>query len=168
MKQSTTNTTTRHDNKDYIHQLQEVANKAPRIELTILSSASLAKESIIQINALGLMNGQSLRSAQDGYTFFGCKKNIKEMDAQSNVRKEVVNDFVIQNKNEETAEKHRGRHFQIFFDIPSSQYLIKDLGVGYGVFVKINAPVVLKDNHLVNIGESYLVVNLLRDTENDD
>ena len=41
-------------------------------------------------------------------------------------------------------------------------YKIKDLGVGYGVFVKIAAAVELKDNMLINVGESYIVVNLLQ------
>ena len=47
LKQSTLASTTQQDNKEYFNQLQAVANKAPRIELTILSSASLAKESVI-------------------------------------------------------------------------------------------------------------------------
>lgn len=52
------------------------------------------------------------------------------------LQKRVVNDFVIPNKNPQTAEQHRGRHFQIQFDLQSYNYFIKDLGVGYGVFVR--------------------------------
>lgn len=52
------------------------------------------------------------------------------------LQKRVVNDFVIPNKNPQTAEQHRGRHFQIQFDLNSYNYFIKDLGVGYGVFVR--------------------------------
>jgi hypothetical protein len=41
-------------------------------------------------------------------------------------------------------------------------YFIKDLGIGFGVFKKMeNHPAVLKDNMLVNVGEAYIVVNLL-------
>lgn len=40
---------------------------------------------------------------------------------------------------------------------------MKDLGIGHGVFVKQEAPVVLKDNMIVNVGEAHIVVNLLRD-----
>jgi hypothetical protein len=54
----------------------------------------------------------------------------------------VVNDFVIPNKNSQTAEQHRGRHFQIQFDLNSYNYFIKDLGVGYGVFVRQEEPIV--------------------------
>jgi hypothetical protein len=49
---------------------------------------------------------------------------------------------VIPNKNPQTAEQHRGRHFQIQFDLQSYNYFIKDLGVGYGVFVRQEEPIV--------------------------
>ena len=39
--------------------------------------------------------------------------------------------------------------------------MIKDLGVGYGVFVRQEAPILLKDNMLINVGEAYIVVNLI-------
>ena len=40
--------------------------------------------------------------------------------------------------------------------------MIKDLGVGFGVFKKMeNGSAVLKDNMLVNVGEAYIVINLL-------
>ena len=66
----------------------------------------------------------------------------------------VVNDFVIPPRNRDSAEQHRGRHFQIWFDTgisgqqlgqmgqapdQSSQgYYIKDLGIGFGVFKKMD------------------------------
>lgn len=50
-------------------------------------------------------------------------------------------------------------------------YYIKDLGIGFGVFKKMDTyglspnqtqgSIVLRDNMLVNIGEAYIVVNLL-------
>lgn len=54
---------------------------------------------------------------KDGFVYFGCKKSIKQhqqnLDKESTTIKHVVNDFIIPNKNEQTAEQHRGRHFQI-------------------------------------------------------
>jgi hypothetical protein len=76
-----------------------------------------------------------------------------------------VNDFVIPNRLQGTAENHRGRHFQVWFDLEDCCYFIKDLGVGYGVFVKQDSPVTLKDNMLINVGEAYIVVNLIRPDE---
>ena len=85
-----------------------------------------------------------------------------------------MNDFVIPNKNPQTAEQHRGRHFQIQFDLNSYNFFIKDLGVGYGVFVRQEEPIVstlnseelqvLKDNMLINVGEAYIVVNIITDS----
>ena len=50
-------------------------------------------------------------------------------------------------------------------------YYIKDLGIGFGVFKKMDTygmppgatagSIILKDNMLVNVGEAYIVVNLL-------
>jgi hypothetical protein len=39
------------------------------------------------------------------------------------------------------------------------------LGIGYGVFFKITEPVVLKDNMLINVGEAYIVVYLMRNSD---
>lgn len=78
------------------------------------------------------------------------------------MQKEIINDFVIPTKNEEEKEKHRGRQFQIYFDPESMMYKIKDLGIGYGAFIKLSSPLVLRDNFLLNMGESYIVANLIR------
>ena len=42
------------------------------------------------------------------------------------------------------------------------KYKIKDLGVGYGAFVKLTRPIILRDNFLLNMGESYIVANLFK------
>ena len=39
-------------------------------------------------------------------------------------------------------------------------YFIKDLQIGYGVFTETVGPVPLKDNMLINMGESYIVTNI--------
>jgi hypothetical protein len=69
---------------------------------------------------------------------------------------------VIPTKSEEEQEKHRGRQFQIAFDIDTFKYRIKDLGIGYGAFVKLTRPLILRDNFLLNMGESYIVANILK------
>ena len=35
------------------------------------------------------------------------------------------------------------------------------MGIGYGAFVKLSEPLALRDNFLLNMGESYIVANLL-------
>lgn len=80
----------------------------------------------------------------------------------------VVNDFVIPSRNAQTAEQQRGRHFQVRFDPDMAKYFIKDLGIGHGVFAKIDQPTVLKDNMIINVGEAHIVVNLLAKDESED
>lgn len=75
--------------------------------------------------------------------------------------KEIVNDFIIPVTKSEERDKHAGRQFQIRYDGDMAEYLIKDLGVGFGVFTESVGPVVLKDNLLINMGESYIVTNLV-------
>jgi len=42
------------------------------------------------------------------------------------------------------------------------------LGIGFGVFKKMeNGSAILKDNMLVNVGEAYIVVNLLPEGAED-
>ncbi|CDW75623.1 UNKNOWN [Stylonychia lemnae] len=117
------------------------------------------KQSQIIDNNSNLKNTDNF-SAQMGAT----GASLDEMNDSKNVSydKEIVNDFVIPTKNEEEKEKHRGRQFQIYFDPDSFNYKIKDLGVGYGAFVKLTRPIVLRDNFLLNMGESYIVANLFK------
>jgi hypothetical protein len=81
-------------------------------------------------------------------------------DQAVNKAKEVVNDFIIPACKKEDKEKHAGRQFQIRFDQHAETYFIKDLQIGYGVFTETVGPVPLKDNLLINMGESYIVTNL--------
>ena len=74
-----------------------------------------------------------------------------------------MNDFVIPSKDKETEKRHRGRHMQIEYFIEESAYKIKDLGIGFGAFVKLEHQLELKDNHLVNLGESFIIVNLINE-----
>ena len=45
--------------------------------------------------------------------------------------------------------------------------MIKDLGIGYGVFTETVGQIALKDNMLINMGESYIVTNIQQDVEDD-
>jgi hypothetical protein len=43
-------------------------------------------------------------------------------------------------------EKHQGRQFQIRYDFSQDNYLVKDLGIGYGVFTESIGAIPLRDN----------------------
>lgn len=100
----------------------------------------------------------SLRTQKDGFVYFGCKKHGNKQNGL-----EVINDFVIPSKDKETEKRHRGRHLQIEYNLERNNYLIKDLGIGFGAFVRLEKPLELKDNHLLNMGESFIIVNLINE-----
>lgn len=37
------------------------------------------------------------------------------------------------------------------------------MGIGFGAFVRLEVPLELKDNHLLNMGESFIIVNLINE-----
>ena len=57
--------------------------------------------------------------------------------------------------------RHRGRHFQIEYNLDDDGYFIKDLGIGQGAFVKLDKPLELQNNHLVNVGNCFIIVNFI-------
>ena len=153
----------------------------------MLSSAILEKGQVISLNEHGLTNVEPHRKAYDGVTYFGCKKTLpretndqvaaesgapalgghsSEGDNSSSMielndpQKMVVNDFIIPVCKKEDKDRHAGRQFQIRYDEHADNYFIKDLQIGYGVFTETIGPVALKDNLLINMGESYIVTNI--------
>ena len=51
-----------------------------------------------------------------------------------------MNDFIIPLVAEEISERHLGRHFQIEYSPSTSKYSMRDLGKGFGVFVRLDYP----------------------------
>ena len=75
-------------------------------------------------------------------------------------------DYADKYENEDNETNNNiGRHFMIEFCIENREYEIKDLGVGYGTFVKIDRIHHLKDNQLINIGQIFIVVNICENVE---
>lgn len=142
-----------------IKRLERVALTAPTLKLRILSSTTLSKNTVITINPLGCE--KSLRTTKDGVAYFGCKKRLKSHDLSD----EILNDFVIPSSDKSIAEKHRGRHFMIYYNLDEGVYMIQDLALGLGTFVKIEGTINLKDNQLLNIGDNFIVVNILPDRQ---
>jgi hypothetical protein len=143
------------DTQYRLKRLEKIALTAPTLKLRILSSTTLAKNTVISINPLGC--DKSLRPLQDGVTYFGCKKRVKSKDSGG----EILNDFLIPSSDKSIEDKHRGRHFMIYYSLDSGCYMIQDLAVGLGTFVKIEGSLKLKDNQLLNLGDNFIVVNIL-------
>ena len=113
----------------------------------------------IEIAPYGYTN--SKRSKKDGITYFGYEF------PQSGAKSEV--DFIMTNKdNYFYDEAFIGRHFMIKFNPDDLNYYIKDLGKGYGTFIKIQDWTEIKNNLLLNIGENYLVFSYGEDEESED
>lgn len=97
------------------------------LTLKVINSGNLPKGTTLSITPKGIEKG--FRNANDGYTFFGCKKKQKG---------QVVNDYVIPIKQNELGDHHRGRHFMVFYQIEKDSYWIRDLSKGFGVFVRLD------------------------------
>ena len=118
------------------------------LKLRIVNSGMLDKDKILLIKPTGLE--YSKRQADDGYVFFGCKKKLKKV---------VINDFIVPLRDPDLNENHRGRHFVIYYKIDKGSYWIRDLCIGFGVFVRLDYTLILKDSMLFNVGDSFIVVN---------
>ncbi len=113
---------------------------------------------MININAQGVEG--SFRNAKDGITYFGCKKRAKRISKHVRVsllwicfnskQTEILNDYIIPAVSKEIAKKHRGKHYKIEYHVASNCYKIKDLGVGFGTFYKLDFPLVSKKKKIVN------------------
>ncbi len=75
-------------------------------------------------------------------------------------------DYLIRPKDQQYDNRYVGRHFQIYFNPDIMKYYLKDLGNGFGTFIKIQSETLLKDNSLINIGDSYLVCTMGIEEEN--
>ena len=127
----------------------EAPGTAPTLVLKILSSTALPANSALRITAEGYE--YSLRDARDGMTFFGCKKRSH---GENSLKGDILNDVIMPLTDKEAAEKHRGRQFEIAYKPAQLSYWIRDLGVGFGVFLRLDEKARLRDNTLINIGEA--------------
>ena len=133
--------------------------KYTNLDLEVINSWNLPKGLKLHINKDKLKN--SLRNGNDGKIYFGF-----ENDSNSDINTESKLDYILMPKNNEYDEKFIGIHFMIKYDKNKCKYYIKDLGSGYGTFIKLINPLKITNNLLINIGESFIVFNLDDDNKN--
>lgn len=122
---------------------------------------------ILYINCLGL-NSISSRNENDGFVFFGCvNKDSAPKEKNDFLMKLTGNDKEI-NDEVEIDDRSNGRHFQIWYRLSDDKYYIRDLGKGFGAFMKIPSEFYLKSDVLINIGDSYIVVCIGDEDEKSD
>jgi pSer/pThr/pTyr-binding forkhead associated (FHA) protein len=133
--------------------------KYTNLDLEVINSWNLPKGLKLHIYKDKLKN--SLRKGNDGKIYFGF-----ENDSESDINTELKLDYILMPKDNEYDEKFIGIHFMIRYDENKCKYYIKDLGSGYGTFIKLINPMKITNNLLINIGESFIVFNLDDDGKN--
>ena len=56
-----------------------------------------------------------------------------------------------------STEKNINIFFKIYYNYDKDLYYLVDMGVGYGTFYKIEEETIIRENTIINIGESYLI-----------
>ena len=137
--------------------------------LEIMTSWNLPEGYNLTIkNKHGLENSLIKRSLKEkegrNIVYFGFQRE-EDLNTNPNI------DYLLYPKEDFYDSKFIGKHFQIRYDENDKLYYIKDLGFGFGTFIKLTKEIKLKDNFLINIGETYIVFSIKNnnsDNNNDD
>ena len=137
-----------------IEKIKKVYPSSKKLILEIMSNKTSDNFISIEIDPYGYID--SKREKKDGITYFGYQNGDWGVDYQ------------FQNSDNYLYEDtFNGKHFMIQFNPDDLNYYIKDLGRGFGTFIKIQEWTELKNNLLLNIGENYIVFSL-GDDENEE
>ena len=153
-----TNEKTEKNKKNDISKESKKENENNCLDLEILNSWNLPIGLQLHLDEFGLKN--SIRNKGDGFTYFG-------FQTEESLNTEPFIDYLLGPKDQEYDEQFVGKHFQIRFDNDTKKYYIKDLGNGFGTFIKLINEQKIKDNLLINIGETYIVFSFNNDNENE-
>lgn len=123
------------------------------LRIKVQNSSTLPKSLVLNISSFGLENTKRL--AQDGIVYFGSKR-------KSSPKGQVTSDFVIP-----INTSTRFPQFAIYFHPQKCAFFLKDLGQGFGTFVKLSSTLVLENNQLLNMGDSFLIVNIFKKLPED-
>ena len=165
-----TNNNNNNENKNNINnENNNFENSSPiKLELTIITSQSNSNGTKLLITKDGLKEN-SLRNMKDGIVYFGYVDDIENNNENEN----TAIDYLLPqkkylNNSEINIDSYTGRYFQIAYNPLNNNFFLRDLGNGLGTFVKITDKLYLKDNILINIGDSYFVINFNPSVENTD
>ena len=136
-----------------LEKIKKVYSSSKKLILEIISNDS-EKFVSIELDPYGYVN--SKREKKDGITYFGYQDGDSLVDYQLKNGDSYFNEDIF-----------NGRHFMIKFNPDDLNYYIKDLGKGFGTFIKIQELTEIKNNLLLNIGENFIVFSL-GDEENEE
>ena len=145
-----------------INKIKKVYSQSKKLMIEIMSFENSERIINIEIDPYGYIN--SKRKIKDGITYFGYEVQ------QGGIGGNFEVDFVMKNNdnNYYNEDAFNGRHFMISFNPDDLNYYIKDLGRGFGTFIKMKEWTELKNNLLLNLGENYLVFSLGDDDNDED
>ena len=129
-----------------LEKIKKVYSSSKKLILEIISSDS-EKFVSIEIDPYGYIN--SKREKKDGITYFGYQDEGFGVDYQLKNGDGYFNE-----------DAFNGKHFMIKFNPDDLNYYVKDLGKGFGTFIKIQEWAEIKNNLLLNIGENFIVFSL--------
>lgn len=168
--------------------LEKNKDSIPLLNLFIYNSNDLEKENnfnldddeiychkkakkILNLNPFGLYaSNPSLRQKNDGITIFGIFNSDKKIDIEKH---QTPVDYVLDlnfKEYEEILNLEKNPIFKeckdfdfipifaIKFDLHSLKYYIKDLFSGISTIYKVKNETVLKNNSLITIGDSYILI----------
>ena len=157
------------NNKNTININKKEKKYENNLILEIMTSWNLPEGYNLTIkNKHGLENSLIKRSLKEkegrNIVYFGFQRE-EDLNTNPNI------DYLLYPKEDFYDSKFIGKHFQIRYDENDKLYYIKDLGFGFGTFIKLTKEIKLKDNFLINIGETYIVFSIKNnnsDNNNDD
>jgi len=112
-------------------------------------------------NRKGKNKDKEKEKEESNIVYFGFQRE-DDLDKNPNI------DYLLYPKEDFYDNKFIGRHFQIRYDTKEKLYYIKDLGFGFGTFIKLTKDIKIKDNFLINIGETYIVFSLNKNEEENE
>ncbi len=137
------------------------------LEITVIGSQSMSFGTKIKIDKMGLI-GKSLRNIKSNITYFGFIEDLN----LNNENNENSIDYLIPQKKFEDEEndnvKFIGRFFRIYFNNKNFNYYLRDLGNCLGTYVKIKESILLKNEDMINVGDTYLIFNFENDNSKNN
>ena len=158
-----TNSATSHIKKELFNSNSNNNNnniKYTHLDLEVINSWNLPKGLRLHINEDRLEN--SLRNENDGKIYFGYQKDINVLNEKPYI------DYLLQPKDNDFDNKFMGIHFEIRYDKNNFNYFIRDLGSGYGTFIRLVDAHEIKNNLLINIGDTFIVFSFKENGDNND
>ena len=176
-------------NNIQINNLKLIMNKSPLLLITIKTSPVIQQGTTFRINPLGLIkdynsplnsNKTNYFNLNSGIVYFGYSPNINIINNSNNNNNNYLNfnsyvDVQLPPKDCDISTFSSlnnlnnnliGRYFCIYFNPDVMKYYLREC-MNYSTYIKIQNEVILKDNFIINIGTSYINVNI-GEEDNDE